>query len=259
MYSVVLMMAMSTNGVDAPALGRRGGGCCGCYGGGYSGSCYGGGWGGRGGCYGGGYGGYSGCYGGGWGGCYGGGYGGMSYGGCYGGGYGGGWGGGYGGCTGGIGYSGMGYSGGCYGGGYGGMPGGWGYSGGGWGVSGGGWGYSGGGGMPYVPFFSLESTTPITTPVVTTPAPAANTATLVVELPADAKLLIDGQPTTSTGAVRTFRSPPLANDRDYYYNLKGEMMRDGQMVTVNKKVRVRPGQENRVSLDFADATAAASR
>jgi uncharacterized protein (TIGR03000 family) len=96
MYSVVLMMAITTGG-EAPDCHRGGGGgCCGavasggcyggggghlfggrhghgggcgCYGGGYGGGCYGGGYGG--GCYGGGYGG--GCYGGGYGGCYGGG------------------------------------------------------------------------------------------------------------------------------------------------------------------------------------------
>jgi uncharacterized protein (TIGR03000 family) len=84
MYSVVLMMAITTGGdvADCHRGGCGGGGGLlshrhgggGCYGGG----CYGGGYGG---CYGGGYGG---CYGGGYGGCYGGGYGGC-YGGCYGG------------------------------------------------------------------------------------------------------------------------------------------------------------------------------
>jgi uncharacterized protein (TIGR03000 family) len=69
MYTVVLMMALTTSG-DTPDCHRRHS----CYGGGY-GACYGG-------CYGGGY--YGGCYGGGmyYGGCYGGG---MYYGGCYGG------------------------------------------------------------------------------------------------------------------------------------------------------------------------------
>ena len=80
MYSVVLMMAITTGG-EMPDTHRHGGGGCGCYGGGGGhhllGGRHGGGGGGG---YGGGYGG--GCYGGGYGGaCYGGGY----YGGCYGG------------------------------------------------------------------------------------------------------------------------------------------------------------------------------
>jgi uncharacterized protein (TIGR03000 family) len=102
MYSVVMMMALTTGG-ETPDCHRGGGGCsgvavssCGCHGGGHlfggrHGGCNGGG------CYGGGYA----CYGGGYGGCYGGGYA------CYGGGYGGCWG-----------------SGGCYGGAPVGMPGG---------------------------------------------------------------------------------------------------------------------------------------
>jgi uncharacterized protein (TIGR03000 family) len=80
MYSVVLMVALTTGGETPDFHHRGGGGCCGCYGGGCSG-CYGGGWG-----YGGCCGCYGGYYGGGWGGCYGGG----CYGGCYGGGWGGG-------------------------------------------------------------------------------------------------------------------------------------------------------------------------
>ncbi len=59
MYSVVLMMALTTGG-EAPARHHHGG-CCGCYGGYVSYGCCG--------CYGG-------CYGGCWGGCYGGGWGG---------------------------------------------------------------------------------------------------------------------------------------------------------------------------------------
>jgi uncharacterized protein (TIGR03000 family) len=72
MYSVVLMMAMTTGGDVVPDCHRRGNCNGGCNGGGYVSACYGGGYGG---CYGGGYGGgYGGCYGGG---CYGGGYYGM--------------------------------------------------------------------------------------------------------------------------------------------------------------------------------------
>ena len=81
MYTVVLMMALTTSG-ETPDCHRRNS----CHGGGY-GACYGGGYYG-GGCYGGRYGG---------GGCYGGGY----YGGCYGGGYG------YGGCSRGLRFSGV--------------------------------------------------------------------------------------------------------------------------------------------------------
>jgi uncharacterized protein (TIGR03000 family) len=177
--------------------------------------------GGGGGCHGGGYG----CRGGG-GGCHGGGYGG-GYGGCYGGGYGGCYGGGYGGCYGG-GYGG-GY-GGCYGGGYGGCYGG-GYG-----------GYGCGGGMIVVP------KKPEPAPAPKDKEEVSLSATLVVNLPADAKLTIDDQPTISTSAQRTFQSPALEPDRPYFYTLKAEVMRAGKPVVMEERVQVRAGQRTEVTM-----------
>jgi uncharacterized protein (TIGR03000 family) len=235
MYTAVLMMAMTAS-VDVPEArrggcgggcfggcmggGRRmrgGGGCCGCYGGGYGGcygGCYGGGWGG---CYGGG------CYGGG---CYGGGcYGGGCYGGgCYGGGC---YGGGVvisgGGCYGGV------ISGGCYGGGV----------------------ISGGVIMPgtgtVVPSGEQLKTKPEEKKKngeTMVPAPA----TIVVDLPADAKVLIDNEATTSTGSSRVFTSPILNPGKEYHYTLKAEIVRDGKTVKAEKVIAVKAGETTPVTL-----------
>jgi uncharacterized protein (TIGR03000 family) len=282
MYSLVLVMAMShgaaapgwqsgevdlrgTNFIHASAHQHYRGchgchGCHGCCGGCYGGGCCGGG------CYGGGcYGGGWGCCGGGYGGCYGGGrYGGGCYGGgCYGGGYAyGGYGGGYGGYT---------YS----------MP----YG-----------GYSGYAGMPAYGGYTSGYYTPGTnmpatgTPGVSGPggqsgssggaAPvdrgdrrdegdrgrrdedrnkevlAPTPATLIVTLPADAKLLIDDTATRSTSATRTFMTPPLEPGREFHYTLKAETRRGDEPVTVTRDVTVRAGQETRVTLDFASASVA---
>jgi uncharacterized protein (TIGR03000 family) len=218
MYSVVLMMAM-TSGAEAPDFGR-GGGCCGCCGGGYSG-CYGGGcYGGGGGCHGGGrlFGGRHGCHGGG--GCYGGG--------CYGGGYGGCYGGGYGGCYGG----GMSY-GGCYGGGYGGCTGGI---------------IMQSGGKP-------EDIKKMPKPggdEAVAPAPAK----IIVSLPADAKLTIDGVATTSTSEERVFESPALPYGREFHYTLRAEVIRDNKPVRMEQFVSVRAGQESKVALTLPQGVAA---
>jgi uncharacterized protein (TIGR03000 family) len=247
MYSVVLMAALTT-GVDLPDFGRRGG-CHGCRGG-----CYGGCYGGYGGCWGGGYG--YGCCGGGYGGCWGGGYGygccGGGYGGCWGGGYGYGcmgsgcWGGGYGyGCTGYSCYGGFGYGcTGCYGGsglGYGGGI-----------ISGG---YGGGMGA-YGGGVILQGGT--TTQPAGERAPAPKTkreesmlaapATIVVDLPADAKLLIDNQATTSTGTSRVFQSPTLNPGKEYQYTLTAEVVRGGKPVKAEKVITVKAGQTTPVSL-----------
>jgi uncharacterized protein (TIGR03000 family) len=84
------------------------------------------------------------------------------------------------------------------------------------------------------------------------PAPA----TLVVELPADAKLTIDDAPTTSTSAVRTFVTPDLAPEKDFSYTLKAEIVRDGRTLTLTEKVGVRAGEQTRVSLEAGKFTSA---
>ena len=214
MYSVVLMAAMTTGG-EVPDFGRRrGGGCSGGY------SCCG--------CYGGGYAGYRGygCYGGGYG-CYGGGYGGYGGYGCHGGGYG------------------------CYGG-YGGYRGAYG------GYRGGYGGYRGYGSSPYAPaMFGAYSAPPVVytaqAPVTSPPAVSpsgATPATFVVNLPADAKLIVEGVTTRSTSSRRVFISPPLRPGQDYAYSVQAQLTRDGETRTVRRTFPVRAGQQSEVTLDF---------
>jgi uncharacterized protein (TIGR03000 family) len=76
------------------------------------------------------------------------------------------------------------------------------------------------------------------------PAPA----TIVVDLPAEARLSIDGAPTTSTSEHRVFVSPELNPGRDYHYTLKAEILRDGKPVAVAQEVAVRAGEETYVTL-----------
>jgi uncharacterized protein (TIGR03000 family) len=87
---------------------------------------------------------------------------------------------------------------------------------------------------------------------VMAPAPA----TIIVSLPADARLLVDGSATTSTTAQRVFVSPTLNPGRDYHYTLKAEWVRDGKSVAVSKEVAVRAGEETRVQIAAEQATVA---
>ena len=220
MYTMVMMAALTT-GIDMPDRGgRRGGGCCGCYGGGYGMGM-----------------GYGGCYGGmgmgmgmGYGGCMGMGYGGM-----------------------GMGWGGYGYGGGMRGGyGYGGytmgsiapMMGSYAYSpmGSNWG-----WGNSlvtGGGianqGASQSFYFGGANT--------------GNEATIVVRLPAQATLTIDGQQTQQRSDTRTFTSPPLEPGKVYTYTLRAEMDRDGHTVRDTKTIDVRAGQRSEVTIRLDNAT-----
>jgi len=192
MYSVVVLMALSS-GVDTPDFGRKGGHGChggghGCHGG-YSSGCCGGG-------------GYGGCSGGG--GCYGGGYGG----GCYGGGYGGGCGGGYGGGCGGA--------------------------------------YGGHEGMPVIPM----------PPTPKTSLDEAAPATIVVNLPANAKLTIDSYVTNSTSERRVFVSPALQPGKTYAYTLKAEIKVDKKTEVISKEVTVQAGRESTVTFEMPTAVSA---
>jgi uncharacterized protein (TIGR03000 family) len=213
MFTAVLMVAMTTTEVTPDFGRRRRGGCHGCNGGGYVAACYGGGGGG--------------CCGGWGGGCYGGGYGGC-YGGCYGSGYG-------------VMSPGGGYP---MGGGYYRMP-------------GAGEGREmfdprdrnrgrGRGGNEDGTNDKNRGNRDENRDEVKEPAKSR----IIVTLPEDAKLTIDDQPTKSTSAQRTFISPPLEPGKNFYYNFKATIVREGRPVTTRQQVRVRAGEVTRVSIDF---------
>jgi uncharacterized protein (TIGR03000 family) len=240
MYSVVLLVAMSS-GTQTPDHGMKGGccggySCCGSYSCcGYS-SCHGGGGlfrhGRRHGCCGGGYGGCCGGY--------------VSYGCC----------GSYGGCYGGYsGCCGASYSG-CCGGGWGG-----GYS----GCCGASYGC---GSMAPAPVYGMSpvygsgsySTPVYSSPVIgpTTAAPV-NSATVVVNLPAEAKLTFGTQATTSTSARRVFETPELTPGKVYEYTLTAEVVRQGKPVSWTEKVNVEAGRSTEVTMTVPASSGVASR
>lgn len=89
-------------------------------------------------------------------------------------------------------------------------------------------------------------------------APVAVTeATLIVSLPEDATLTIDGENTTSTSAQRVFVTPALERGKEYEYTLKAKVDRDGEVKFATAKVTVRPGQISRVELKLPAAGVAA--
>jgi uncharacterized protein (TIGR03000 family) len=80
-------------------------------------------------------------------------------------------------------------------------------------------------------------------------------ATVVVQVPADARMWVDGQAADLTSATRTFQTPALEKGRDYSYTIRAEATRDGQVVSQSQRVVVRAGQVSRV--DFGDLSATA--
>lgn len=79
--------------------------------------------------------------------------------------------------------------------------------------------------------------------------PAA--AKIIVHVPQDAQLTVNGAATRSNSPQRTFVSPPLEKGRDFHYTLQAELTRDGQKLVASKRVSVRAGEEQKVVLEFA--------
>ncbi|MDY3558935.1 TIGR03000 domain-containing protein [Gemmata sp. JC673] len=78
-------------------------------------------------------------------------------------------------------------------------------------------------------------------------------ATVVVRLPADARLSAEGRELSLVGSERRFVSPELPRDQEFMYRFTAQYERDGKIVSVTEKVAVRAGAT--VSVEFTDLTA----
>jgi uncharacterized protein (TIGR03000 family) len=100
----------------------------------------------------------------------------------------------------------------------------------------------------YVPTHGCCGTVIYSVPVKTVAVVSPNVATVVVKLPADARLTIDGEGTTSTSTERTFESPALEAGKVYSYTLEASYLKDGKTVTVSKKIKIEAGKVSNVDL-----------
>ena len=82
-------------------------------------------------------------------------------------------------------------------------------------------------------------------------AESAAPANIVVSLPAEATLTIDGNATTSKGERRVFVSPTLEAGQEYYYTVKTEFKGE----VSEERVSVTAGQEVNVKIEFPAAVA----
>lgn len=110
-------------------------------------------------------------------------------------------------------------------------------------------------------FPEVPSTIPPTPPVPPLPnlpipkipskavsAPAAP-ATVVVGVPAGAKVFVEGVALKSTAAERSFRTPALTPGQEYSYTVKAVIVEDGQEFVETKQVVVVPGETTTVSFE----------
>ena len=75
-------------------------------------------------------------------------------------------------------------------------------------------------------------------------------ATVVLEVPADAKTYVDGKLMTSKSTRRVIQTPALEEGETYFYDIRMEVVRDGKTISQEKRVFLTPGQ--RVATCFDD-------
>ena len=78
-----------------------------------------------------------------------------------------------------------------------------------------------------------------------------------VNVPADAKVYLQDQRMTLTGARRRFVTPEIKDGKELVYNLKVEIERDGRTVSKTTQAAVKAGQEVEVTVSFDEPEAGA--
>ncbi len=82
-------------------------------------------------------------------------------------------------------------------------------------------------------------------------------ANITIELPATAKLFVDGQAVVGSGTTRQFHTPELPKGENYFYEMKAEIVVDGRVVVQNLKVVVRGGET--IQRTFGELIAATAK
>lgn len=75
-------------------------------------------------------------------------------------------------------------------------------------------------------------------------------ARVIVRLPSDARLTVDGVDCPLASGNRTFDTPALEPGKKYVYTMKAEVVRDGQTYAETRRVIVEAGK--RVKVDFSE-------
>jgi uncharacterized protein (TIGR03000 family) len=83
---------------------------------------------------------------------------------------------------------------------------------------------------------------------VPTPDAPAGTVLLNVQVPADAKVWIEGQETKQTGPSRQFVTPTLTQGQQYTYEVKAQWNEGSQKITRTRRVPVQAGQGVTINL-----------
>lgn len=103
----------------------------------------------------------------------------------------------------------------------------------------------------------LPATTVEAAPAREESSPAASSslgegarAVLTIHIPVGATLSVDGQVVPTSGPVATFRTPPLPAGREFRYQIKADLQRQGRAESVSQSVTFRAG--DRLTIHLGD-------
>ena len=108
-----------------------------------------------------------------------------------------------------------------------------------------------------VPSQAVPMEAPPADPAVPVPPPTTGASLdrteggLTVSVPADAKIFVNGKATTTTGTYREYISRGLKPGYEYNYEVRAEVVRDGETVSDVKTVSLVAGRLERLAFDFA--------
>lgn len=78
------------------------------------------------------------------------------------------------------------------------------------------------------------------------------TASIVVKVPAEAKVFVNDYQMKSTSTERSFTSPELDRGRDYYYTIRVAVEKNGKTVEDSRRVLIRAGETSSLAFDNLD-------
>jgi uncharacterized protein (TIGR03000 family) len=107
--------------------------------------------------------------------------------------------------------------------------------------------------LPPAPGGALEGPGSELPPLPNARRSASDSAILAVNVPAEARVYVNGVATNSKGANRQYVSRGLAAGYDYTYQVKVEAIVDGQRVTDTKTVSLRGGDAKLLAFDLKPA------
>ena len=102
----------------------------------------------------------------------------------------------------------------------------------------------------YVPTYTASAPARVATPAL------ANTS-IRVQVPAQARVWFDNQPTNQTGPVRNFESPPLTPGQEYRYTVRAIWSENGHEIQRQQVVSFPAGDP--VSIDFTTSMVTVGR